>query len=423
MSGPLAGAIGRSLAGREFLPRLATVCLFHGEDGAPLDRGLALYFAGPASFTGEDVLELHAHGGPALLRLLLDRCLAAGARLARPGEFTQRAFLNGKLDLAQAESVADLIEAATAAAVRAAARNLEGALSQAVRELDAGLVNLRAELEAAIDFAEEDGVVLVPEERLHAQLAGLFRSCSQLLLRTKQGRLLGDGLNVVLVGAPNVGKSSLFNRIAGRDLAIVTPVPGTTRDALREALALQGVPLHLVDTAGLRESRDEVELLGMERTRRSISHADLALVIVAPPQGVAELPRLLEELPADLPRIIVHNKADLSGEAVGIKKAGPTPELVVSAKTGSGVEVLSELMLDRVGWKPGAEEVLLAHSRHVDALRETAARLEAAQAMSGKRELLAEELRLAHRALGQISGEFLPDDLLGEIFRRFCIGK
>jgi tRNA modification GTPase len=393
------------------------------EDGDSIDRGLVLFFSAPGSYTGEDVVELHAHGGTALLSLLLARCLALGARVANPGEFTQRAFLNGKLDLVQAESVADLIEAATATAVRAAARNLEGVLSTEVERLAQGLKELRALVEAAIDFPDEEGVDLVPEELLGERLSLLQGALDKLRRQAAQGHLLREGLHVVLVGAPNVGKSSLLNRFAGRDVAIVASVPGTTRDALKEALEVRGVPLHLVDTAGLRAAQDEVEALGIERTRRAIGHADLALLVIAPPEAQDALPGLLAELPGQMPHIVVCNKVDLDGSVAGPRAGRAGPEFGVSARTGAGIEALSEHMLELVGWQAGTGEVVLARTRHLDALARVATHLIAGGAEIARRELFAEELRLAQQALGEICGATLPEDLLGEIFGRFCIGK
>lgn len=423
LSGPEARSIGQALSGRETPARQAVLATFRERDGAALDRGLVLFFPEPGSFTGEDVVELHAHGGPALLKLLVLRCQDLGARLAQPGEFTQRAFLNGKIDLTQAESVADLIGAATSTAVHAAARNMEGALSGAVEQCNHALTELRALVEAGIDFPEEEGVEWVPEADLRMRLVAAREGLAKLLAKVIQGRLLGDGLHIVLVGAPNVGKSSLLNRFAGRDVAIVTPVPGTTRDALRETLEIGGVPLHLVDTAGLRESADEVELLGMDRTRRAIAQADLALVVLAPPLGRSDLSGLLAELPAELPRIMVHNKIDLSKEPAGLWESENTPQVGVSAATGAGIAELERVMLETVGWRAEGSDVLMAHARHVEALRETSAHLARASELLAQREVFAEELRLAHRALGRICGQVVSDELLGEIFGRFCIGK
>ena len=423
VSGPAARRLLRGICGREYAEREVHAVKFRAGDGEVLDRGLALFFVGPASFTGEDVLELHAHGGPALLRLLLDRCLELGARPARPGEFTQRAFLNGKLDLAQAESVADLIEASTATAVRAAARNLEGALSKEVEELERGLLELRALVEAGIDFPDEEGVDLVPEQRLLQDLHGLEEGLDRLLARARQGLVLREGLHVVLLGAPNVGKSSLLNRFVGREAAIVTPLPGTTRDALRESLEVGGVPLHLVDTAGLRPSADEIEILGMERTRRALAGADLALVVIAPPAGPQDLPGLLKELPQGLPHVVVYNKIDLDGRPAGQSAPGDPPEIGVSAKTGQGIAELSEAILRLGGWHAETGETLMASARHLQALERTRQHLSKARPLVGERELFAEELRYGERALGEILGQALAEDLLEMIFQRFCIGK
>ncbi len=439
VSGPRVPAILAGIVQRQIDPRSATLASFRGADGAMLDQGLALHFPAPRSYSGEDVLELHGHGGPAVLRLLLARCLELGARLARPGEFTQRAFLNGKLDLAQAESVADLIDAATTTAARAAARSLSGAFSREIRALADALIELRMLTEATLDFPDEDLDFLRTADAsgklsaIRAQLAGV-------LARSTQGALLREGLTVVLVGRPNVGKSSLLNQLAGDAVAIVTPIPGTTRDAVRSQVEIHGIPLTIVDTAGLRPTDDPVETLGIERTWAAIERADLALVLVdaASGDGVTDADAaILEELPAALRRLVVHNKIDLAGVAPRVEtRAAPAGDtgaaaaerhVFLSAKTAAGIGLLRQEILDIAGAHEDMEGAFLARERHLVALRAAAGHLAAAEAHIAAAkpplELFAEELRAAHTALATITGEFTSDDLLGVIFSRFCVGK
>jgi tRNA modification GTPase len=411
VSGPRAAAIAQAVLGSVPTPRVADAARF-GAGGEPIDAGLALYFPAPHSYTGEDVLELHGHGGPVVMQMLLAACVDAGARLAEPGEFTRRAFLEGKLDLAQAEAVADLIDASSREAARSALRSLSGEFSAAIQTLQAQLVELRALTEAQLDFPEED------LERLHRddaarRLERVREALSEVLAKSRQGSLLRSGVHVVLAGRPNVGKSSLLNRLAGDERAIVTAVPGTTRDALREPVQIEGVPLVLVDTAGLRESADEVERLGIERARRELERADV--VIAVSEAGAPGMPA--DELPQTA-RIEVYNKADLRPGFVA-----PAQALAVSAKTGAGLAELRRAILAAAGWSASGEPVFLARERHLRALEAAAEHLAKAQREQARWELFAEELRLAHQALGAITGEFTPDDLLGEIFARFCIGK
>jgi tRNA modification GTPase len=419
VSGRSVAPFATALIGTVPAARRATRAVFRDARGAAIDEGLALWFPAPHSYTGEDVLELHGHGGPLVLGLLLRRALELGARLAEPGEFTRRAFLNGKLDLAQAEAVADLIDAATETAARCAVRSLRGEFSAAIGALAATLVELRMLAEATLDFPEEE---VDPLDRADARgrLARLRTALDDTLARAKEGSLLRTGLNVVLAGRPNVGKSSLLNRLAGEDLAIVTAVPGTTRDAVRQAIQLDGVPLNVVDTAGLRETADEVERLGIERTWSELGRADLALLIVdARTEVAAEDEVIAAQLPPSLPRIVVHNKIDLAD----IAPRAAADAVYLSAKTGAGVELLKRRLLERAGWHSGEESVFIARERHLVALRHAAERLAAAADQLAAPELFAEELRLAHRELGAITGEFTADDLLGAIFARFCIGK
>jgi tRNA modification GTPase len=413
LSGPAVAEIARKLLGRLPEPRHATLAAFRDRQGEPQDRGIALYFPAPHSYTGEPVLELQGHGGPIVLQSVLRACLDAGARLAEPGEFTRRAFLEGRLDLAQAEAVADLIDASSREAARSALRSLGGEFSAAVGALHSKLIELRALTEAMLDFPEEE-VDAVQREDAAARLATARHQLDEVLARSRQGSLLRSGIHVVMAGRPNVGKSSLLNRLAGEERAIVTPVAGTTRDALREPIQIEGVPLVLVDTAGLRAATDVVEQLGIERTRQELERADLVLVVQE--AGHADAPPA--SLPGDVPRIDVYNKADLAPQF-----RAPKGALAVSAKTGYGLEALRKAILAAAGWQATGESVFLARERHLRALEKARVHLEQAGRELPRWELFAEELRLAQVALGAITGEFAADDLLGEIFSRFCIGK
>ncbi|MEO8754308.1 MAG: tRNA uridine-5-carboxymethylaminomethyl(34) synthesis GTPase MnmE [Casimicrobiaceae bacterium] len=415
-------------------PRVATVATFRDARGAPLDAGLALYFPAPHSYTGESVLELQGHGGPSVLRLILARCLELGARIADPGEFTRRAFLNGKLDLAQAESVADLIDAATSTAARAAARSLSGLFSDEVHHLVDALIELRMYTEATLDFPEEE-VEFLRAGDVVAKLAAIRAALAQLLARAKTGALLREGLMVVLVGRPNVGKSSLLNALAREEAAIVTPVAGTTRDTVERRVEIAGIPLTVVDTAGLRDTVDPVEAIGIERTWAAVARADLVLLLVDARAGTdaldAEDRAILARLPEGMARVVVHNKTDLAGIAPTIaqrENEGTTRRHVwLSAHVGAGVELLEREVLAAVGVEATTEDTFLARERHVQALREASAHLAQAALQLGNQppsiELFAEELREAQTALSAITGEFTADDLLGVIFGRFCIGK
>ena len=423
VSGPALAELAERLSGTKPQPRLATVTTFRSAGGQAIDQGIQLYFPAPHSFTGEDVLELQGHGGPVVMQLLLQRCIELGARLAEPGEFSQRAFLNDKLDLAQAEAVADLIEASTAAAARSAVRSLAGDFSREVHGLLAGLIELRMLVEATLDFPDEEVDVLRDTDalqrvtRLKTELAGLRD-------RARQGSLLRNGLHVVIAGQPNVGKSSLLNRLAGFDRAIVTEVAGTTRDALRETIQIEGIPLHVVDTAGLRDTEDFVEKIGIERTWKEIGNADLVLQVVDARTGIGSADaEIAARLPTALPRIVVENKCDLTGKPPSRRVERGVSYLLLSARNGEGVDLLRQELLRIAGWHEHGENVVLARERHLDALAEVATRLETATARLVTIEFCAEELRLAQVALSRITGEFLPDDLLGEIFSRFCIGK
>lgn len=415
---PLAG----KLCGKIPQPRMATLANFNAEDGGAIDSGLLLFFPGPHSFTGEDILELQGHGGPVVLQMLLKRCLDLGARLAEPGEFTRRAYLNGKLDLAQAEAVVDLIDASTSTAARSAIRSLQGEFSKEINVLLEQLTEMRALVEATLDFPEEDLDFLKAADAF-GRLERLQQHLARVFDRAQQGRLLQGGLHVVLAGQPNVGKSSLLNQLAGDNLAIVTPVPGTTRDVVRGSLQLEGIPLHVIDTAGLRETEDEIEKIGIERTWLEIERADVVLLLVDARSGVGQAEQaILAQLPSRLARITVYNKVDLAGRPAERHDEAGGVAVSLSAKHGEGIELLRHELLKIAGWHP-AEDVFIARERHLRALAETRAHISQALAQLPHLELFAEELRLAQRALSSITGEFSADDLLGEIFGRFCIGK
>ena len=429
LSGPALQPLVLALCGRTLVPRVATLLPFLGADGSVIDQGLALYFQSPHSYTGEDVLELQAHGGPVLLQMLLARCLQAGAalglRLAEPGEFTQRAYLNGKLDLAQAEAVADLIDASTEAAARSAGRSLSGVFSQRVLGLRERIVRLRMLVEATLDFPEED-IDFLQQAGARAQLLDIAAALEALLDGAQQGALLREGIRVVLAGPPNVGTSSRWNALAGAELAIVTPVPGTTRDRVSQTIQIEGVPLHVIDTAGLRSQTDDaVERIGIERSWESIAEADCVLFLHdSTRRGQADYEAAEVQIAARLPagpRLLhVHTKQDLVA-------AAPAVGIGLSARTGAGLQALRQALLEQVGWHVVPEGLFIARARHVQALQRTGEHLRRALSLGDERsaplELLAEELRLAHDALGEITGHFSADELLGEIFSRFCIGK
>jgi tRNA modification GTPase len=413
VSGPKVFEISTGILGLLPAPRYAQFARFRDARGEPIDEGLALYFPAPNSYTGEAVLELHGHGGTVVMQTLLRACLDAGARLAEPGEFTRRAFLEGKLDLAQAEAVADLIEASSEQAARAALRSLRGEFSDAIHAFASRLVELRALTEAMLDFPEEE-LDAVHRSDATSRLQALAAGLDEVLAKSREGSLLRSGIHVVLAGRPNVGKSSLLNRLAGEERAIVTPIAGTTRDALREPIQIEGVPLTLVDTAGLRESLDELEQLGVERTRRELAQADLVVVVEEAGGAAPSLPPIAT--PAE--RILVYNKLDLAP-----RFERPQGALAVSAKTGQGLEELRAAILAAAGWSAAGESVFLARERHLRALEKARGHIDAAHRELDRWEVFAEELRLAHAALGTITGQFSSDDLLGEIFGRFCIGK
>ena len=414
--------IAKAIVGGVPAPRLATLVAMRDSRGAQIEQGLALYFPGKASYTGEPVLELQGHGSPAALGAVLKACIDAGARHAEPGEFTRRAFLNGKLDLAQAEAVADLIEAATDEAARGALRSLTGEFSAAVTALVRQLIELRALTEAMLDFPEEE-IDGLHREDLGRRLAAIRQALELVLNSSRQGSLLRSGITVVLAGRPNVGKSSLLNRLAGEDRAIVTAVPGTTRDTVRETISIEGVPLNIVDTAGLRAATDEVEQQGIARTWRELGRADLVVMMIDAVSGLTpDDQAILERFPEDTERIVVWNKIDLAAIAPGLRDGRPH-EVFVSAKTGAGIDALRTALLQAAGWNHAGESLFVARERHLHALFEARERLAEAANQEDRWEFLAEELRLAQQALAGITGEFSADDLLGEIFSRFCIGK
>jgi tRNA modification GTPase len=432
LSGPSVPAIAAELLGLLPAPRFATRASFRGApagavDSGAIDSGIALYFPAPHSYTGEHVLELHGHGGPVVVEALIARALMLGARRAQPGEFTQRAYLNGKLDLAQAEAVADLIDASSEAAARAALRSLDGDFSTQVRSLGALLTALRVQVEAAIDFADEELEVL-PDAALGEPLQAAMRQLSALLAASGQGRLLTEGMTIVIAGPPNAGKSTLLNRLAGHEAAIVTPLPGTTRDVLRERIQLDGMPVHLLDTAGLRaQPGDVIEAEGIRRAAAAMAGADRILFVIDaaadPGAGAYEAERW--RLPPTVPVTLVFNKIDLCLGPAGAIPAG-IDSLRVCARSGEGLQMLREYLKASMGFTPGLEGAISARARHLEALGLCASHLQAAAwqlAQRGSRELVAEELRRAQLALGEILGSESSDELLGRIFSSFCIGK
>lgn len=411
-----------SILGSLPAPRIASYSSFIDADGVIIDQGIALFFPAPHSYTGEDVIELQGHGGTAVLQLVLQRCLQLGVRLAQPGEFTQRAFLNDKIDLAQAESVADLIDATTSQAAKSAMRSLKGDFSTIVHQLVAQLIDLRMLVEAMLDFPEEE--LDVPDViRRDNKLASIRSVLENTLNLAQQGSLLREGAHVVLIGQPNVGKSSLLNRLSGEEVALVSDIPGTTRDVIRQSIQLNGVPLHIIDTAGLRESQDAVELMGIERTHNNIQKADVILLLVDAIHGLTDADiNILAELPAQTPRLFVLNKIDLLAVHPCVESADGEATILLSAKTGAGIDLLKEKLLELIGWHQESG-VFMARERHLRALLQAQNHLNSAMSELGRAEFFAEELRLAQESLNEITGEFGSDDLLGEIFSRFCIGK
>ncbi len=428
ISGTNLAQLAREILGKHPDPRHAGLFDFLDQNGQIIDQGIVLYFPSPHSYTGEDVLELQGHGGPAVMNLLLDRCLQLGARLAEPGEFTLRAFLNDKLDLAQAEGIADLIDASTANAARCAIRSLHGEFSATIQQLVSALIDLRVLVEATLDFPEEE-IDFLQSAQAAEQLITIQAKLEQVLIASRQGNLLQEGIKVVLVGQPNVGKSSLLNRLAGDEIAIVTDIPGTTRDTVHQSIEIEGIPLHLIDTAGLRETSDIVEQHGIARTYTAIEQADLILLLVDSRHGITEEDRaVMERLPKQLPVLTVYNKIDLSGQISRMEDCATETAIYLSAKSGEGLELLRMALLKTAGWQANiaGEGIYMARQRHLQALTHTRELLDKAASWlqsADQLELLAEELRLAQQALSSITGEFTSDDLLGEIFSNFCIGK
>lgn len=421
VSGKTLHRLATSLLGAVPAPRVAARATFRDANGQPIDDGIAVFFAAPASYTGEDVLELQGHGGPVVLQMLLRRCVELGARLAEPGEFTRRAFLNDKLDLAQAEGVADLIEAATEAAARCALRSLRGEFSESIGNLAKRLVELRTLVEATLDFPEEE-IDPVDREDVRRRLKQLQEDIYRALESGRRGSVLRSGLQVVLAGQPNVGKSSLLNRLAGEEVAIVTEIAGTTRDAVRQTIQIEGVPINIIDTAGLRDTTDKVEAIGVARTWDAISRADALLLVIDARVGVTSADRaIVARLPGNLKPLSVLNKIDLAESSM--LDTSSDGYIRLSAKTGAGIDVLRRALLALAGWQSGGEDVFMARERHLGALERVAEALERTAREMLHSELFAEELRLAQRELGAVTGEFTADDLLGEIFSRFCVGK
>ena len=430
ISGQNLAPIASALFQKSLSPRQANLVTLRDEHGQAIDQLIAIYFVAPASFTGEDVLELQCHGGPQLLELVMKRCLELGKDevlvIAEPGEFTLRAYLNNKIDLTQAEAIADLIDAQSEAAVQGAARSLQGVFSDDINNLIEEITQLRILVESTLDFPEEE-IEFLENAQARQRLIAIKEKLQSLRAGAKQGKILRDGIQLVLAGAPNVGKSSLLNRLAGEDVAIVTPIAGTTRDRVKESITIEGVPLHIIDTAGLRDTTDVVEAKGIERSWDAIRLADL-VIFLTDPQSSAQhndlKTQILKELPSKCPVLEVINKVDLLQESSTII---PREALLISAKTGTGIEQLKQQILEHVGWAGPQEGVVLARKRHLDCIERAAVHIEQSEqfAANGNHslELFAEELALAQRHLGEITGKILPDDLLGKIFSQFCIGK
>ena len=431
VSGPKAVEVAQAVLGKCPKPRMADYLPFKDADGSVLDQGIALYFKSPNSFTGEDVLELQGHGGQVVLDLLLKRILQLdGVRLARPGEFSEQAFLNDKLDLAQAEAIADLIDATSEQAARSALKSLQGEFSNKVNQLVDSVIYLRTYVEASIDFPDEE-IDFLADGKIEAKLREIINQLDLVSSEAKQGSILREGMKVVIAGRPNAGKSSLLNALAGREAAIVTDIAGTTRDVLREHIHIDGMPLHIIDTAGLREATDEVERIGISRAWTEIEQADRIILMLdssdPDSQNIEKVrSEFLSKLPNNMPVTIVRNKVDLSGEAVGLKEENGTTTICLSAQTHQGVDLLREHLKQAIGFQTGMEGGFLARRRHLDALEKAAEHLQIGLVQLTEfhaGELLAEELRLVQANLSEITGQFTSDDLLGNIFSSFCIGK
>lgn len=404
-------------------PRFAHYVDLYDDSGDVLDSGLVLYFPAPHSFTGEDVLEIQGHGSPVVLNMLIKRCIELGCRLAEAGEFSKRAYLNGKLDLVQAESIADLIHAESEATARGALKSLKGEFSQYIAKINEQLINLRMFVEATLDFPEED-IEFIAAAKIKDKLIALQEQIHQLLHSTKQGVILNNGANIVIIGQPNVGKSSLLNALANEDVAIVTAVAGTTRDVVRQKIIINGIPFNIIDTAGIRETHDVVEKIGIERAFAATQHADLCLVLVDVNHGVGVAEKqIISTLPVNINIIYVHNKIDLLSLAPKVAIEDNQTHIYISARESIGLENLRNKLLELIGWEHNENDVFLARTRHLDAMRLTVEHINSAFDNWAHLEILAEELRYAHNALSAITGEFSADDLLGEIFSKFCIGK
>jgi len=424
ISGPKVREIAKSILGCDIPPRQACYLPFQNEKEEAIDIGIALFFPSPNSFTGEDVLELHGHGGPVVVDLVMQRILKLGARLAKPGEFSERAFLNHKIDLTQAEAIADLIDASSSQAARSAVRSLQGDFSKTINVLNEKIIQLRMFVESAIDFTDEE-IDFISDDHIRLDLKKIIEEIKNIQHNAKQGCLLREGITVVISGKPNVGKSSLLNRLSGKELAIVTDIPGTTRDVLRHYISLKGIPIHIIDTAGLRESADPIEQEGIKRARSEMENADLILFLSDVTENADHIDEASQVL-SNRPIIFVHNKIDLTTMNPKCEEKDKHISIYLSAKTGAGVDLLETQILNGVGYRTSEESPYLARRRHLDALSRTLELLEDALQQSLRHrfsELLAEDLRLAHKALSEITGEFTSDDLLGVIFATFCIGK
>jgi tRNA modification GTPase len=430
VSGPKSQDIAKAIVGSVPKPRYANYCPFKDDSENTIDEGLAIYFEGPNSFTGEDVLELQGHGGPVVLDFVLKRCIELGARTARPGEFSERAFLNDKMDLTQAEAIADLIDSASEQAARCAVRSLQGAFSKRIHELVSSLIQLRIYVEAAIDFPEEE-IDFLSDGKVEKDMRSVMDNLSNVMQEANQGTLLREGMTVVIAGRPNAGKSSLLNSLSGRDTAIVTHIAGTTRDVLREHIHIDGMPLHIIDTAGLRDAPDEVERIGIQRAWDEIEQADRVLLVVDGTETEALAPHdiwpdFVDKLPHPERITVIRNKADLTGETSGISNDAKSPVVRIAAKDGSGIQELRDHLKTIMGYNAASEGGFIARRRHIEALTKASNSLDCGLdqllgASAG--ELLAEDLRMAQNALSEITGEFSSDDLLGKIFGSFCIGK
>lgn len=427
LSGPASAAIATTICGVLPPPRHATFVSFKDKSGHTIDQGLLLYFKAPASFTGEDVIEMQAHGGTQVLNMLMRRALELGSRTARPGEFSERAFLNDKLDLTQAEAIADLVESGSEAAARAAQRSLSGEFSRQIAALQQQLTGLRVHVEATIDFPDEE-IDFLANGEVQQRLDSALQALRDLMSATRQGQILRDGICMAIIGRPNVGKSSLLNALSGQDRAIVTEIPGTTRDLLRESIEIDGIPVHLVDTAGIRNTEDRIEAEGVRRAREALAGADLVLLVVDQMADIAEQLTLMQELPDQQRLIVVFNKQDLQladWDDNALRASVKANSLSISAKTGIGLQQLRNMVRAQVGATEQPEGLFSARQRHVDALRRAEHHLERGKQrlQFDSAEILAEELRQAQKALSEITGDVLPDDLLGAIFASFCIGK